>query len=90
MTAIDIASTRPVPLGGATVGYGNERQAVVLGPFQGPDSASTFTVCCTPGNWRIQINKTGYQPYEATVHVKSSGSCDRPVLVRLTARLRAL
>ena len=86
----DRVTGRSVALGGATLRYENERQSPFERVVPETDTSSRFSTCCTPGNWRIRIAKAGYAPFDSTVRVRSSGRCDRPVLVRLLARLQPL
>ena len=90
VTVQDRDTGRPVALGGATLRYENERQAPFERVVSDSDTSSVFSICCTPGNWRVRIAKSGYVPFDSTVRVRSSGQCDRPVLVRLLARLQPL
>lgn len=86
----DRVTGRPVPLGGATLRYENEIQSLVERVVPETDTSSRIWICCTPGNWRVRIDKAGYVPFDSTVRVRSSGQCNRPVLVRLLARLQPL
>ena len=90
MTVQDAVTGRPVPLGGAEVSYENSRQSLRTDRRPDADSSSRFAICCTAGAWRVRISKAGYVPFEATVPVRTTGRCDRPVLVYLVARLRPL
>jgi hypothetical protein len=86
----DRVTGQPVPLGGAAVRSEGGRQAPQQQTYPGAITASTFTVCCTPGEWGVHVAKPGYAPFDTSVRVRSSGRCERPVLVRLLARLQPL
>jgi hypothetical protein len=90
VTVINSVTGQTISLGGSIIAYENERQAAYSEQRPSIDTTTRFQICCTPGSWRIQINKAGFAPYDTTVRVRSQGRCDRPVLVRLTARLQPM
>ena len=83
----DRVTGRPVALGGAEIAYEGGRQGPHRERRPAADTSSRIWICCTPGEWRVQITTAGYAPFDTTVRVRSEGFCDRPVLVRLVARL---
>jgi hypothetical protein len=90
VTLEDRVTRQPVPLGGAVVSSEGGRQAPRQETYPAAVSSATFTVCCTPGEWAVHVAKPGYAPFDTSVGVRSSGRCERPVLVRLVARLQPL
>ena len=88
VTIRNLVTARPVSLGGAELTYGNGRQSPQSIRRPDADSSSRFSICCSPGTWRVQIAKAGYLPFDTTVRVRSTGRCDRPVLLYLLAPLR--
>ena len=89
VTVQDRVTGQPVPLGGAEIRYENGQQAPYAMRWPATATASGFSVCCTPGTWRIRIAQAGYVPLDTTVQVRETGGqCPRPVLVRLLARLQ--
>ncbi len=84
----DRVTGRPVAMAGATVRYSNELQAAVERVVPAADTGNRLWLCCTPGRWRVQIDQAGYVPFDTSLRVRAEGRCDRPVLVRLIARLQ--
>jgi hypothetical protein len=87
-TVQDRLTGRPVPLAGAEIAYEGGRQRSYTERRPDTDSSSTFSICCTPGNWRVRVTKPGYAPFDTTVRVRARGRCERPVLVQLLVRLQ--
>ena len=77
----------PVTLAGATISSRVGNEATFSEQRPPTDTISRFNTCCSPGVWFIQIAKPGYVDYDTSVTVQSKGRCERPVLVRLIARL---
>jgi hypothetical protein len=91
VTVVENTTGAPVPLGGAVISYQNEQEPSSFSePWPSSNMTSTFSICCLPGVWNIQIRKAGYVDYDTTLIVRAKGRCDTPELVHLTARLERI
>jgi|GEM_PF-2984455 len=89
VVAADAGTRVPLSLANAVITYTSNSRSPVTDSLRSVWSASEpYRICCSTGPLRLQVTASGYLPLDTTIVIRSTGSCDVPVLADVTVLLR--